>query len=136
MLIALTGADVRIKLGAQLVEKLIEACVGGPHSGVVRIHRHFRGSCLPRAKESESPAATVGRSVGRRCKRARLGGANVLSIWDKDATAPIIRFELMRSDQDVEARRKNLLAVSLVPAFRAEKRKTVLPGFRSDWAIV
>lgn len=42
----------------------------------------------------------------------------------------------MRSDRDVEARRKNLLVVSLAPAFRAEKRKTVLPGFRSDWEVV
>lgn len=65
-----------------------------------------------------------------------LGVANLLSISDKDTTARTILFGLMRTDQDVEARRKNLLAVSLVPAFRAEKRKTVLPGFRSDWAIV
>lgn len=63
MLIALAGTDMRIELGAQLVEKFIEPCVRGPHSGIVRIHRHFRGSRLPRAKVSEDPAARVGRSV-------------------------------------------------------------------------
>jgi len=51
MLIALARPNVSVKFRTNLLEELIQASVGGPHPGVVRIHRHGgEGWRLPRAK--------------------------------------------------------------------------------------